>query len=133
MARDALRVETDNRNGITRMALSGELDMATVDVLTNALLNSERDGASAIMLDLRDLTFMDSTGLHVFLRARERSLGNGHRLLFVGASRPVRTVFEIVGMDSVLDEYEAATTLDRFTRNGNGSEGPGKKQVDPHG
>ena len=126
MARQALRVVTDGRNGVTRVALSGELDMATVDVLTNALLNTERDGASAIMVDLRDLTFMDTTGLHVFLRARERSLGNGHNLLFVGASRPVRTVFEIAGMESVLDEHEAVSTLGQFTQDGHASEALGK-------
>ncbi len=132
MARESLRVVTDGRNGITRLALSGELDMATVDVLTNALLDSERDGASAIMLDLRDLTFMDSTGLHAFLQARERSQGNGHSLLFVGASHPVRTVFEIAGMESVLDEHEAVSTLGQFTADGHGAEAPGKPG-DPHG
>ena len=132
MARESLRVVADGRNGITRLALSGELDMATVDVLTNALLNSERDGASAIMLDLRDLTFMDSTGLHAFLRARARSQGNGHSLLFVGASRPVRTVFEIAGVESVLDEHEAVSTLGQFTQDGHGSEMPGKPD-DPYG
>ena len=122
MARDALRVVTDGRNDITRMALSGELDMATVDVLTDALTNCESDGAKVLMLDLRDLTFMDSTGLRAFQQARTRSNENGHRLLFVGVPGRVRAVFEMTGMESVLDEHQTVGTLDRFTRDGNGSE-----------
>jgi anti-sigma B factor antagonist len=129
MASEALRVVTDTRNGITRMGLSGELDMATVDVFTDALTNCESNGGRAIMLDLRDLTFMDSTGLHAFLQARTRSDGNGHRLLFVGASRAVRTVFEIAGMESVLEEHEAVSILDQFTRDGRGAEAPGSRAI----
>ena len=131
MGRDpGLRVVTDARNGITRLALQGELDMATVDVLTQALENFESDGSTAVMLDLRDLTFIDSTGMHAFLRARARSVGNGHRLLFMGATRPVRTVFEIAGMESVLDEHEAVTTLDQFTSQ---RSEPGAPGGDPRG
>jgi anti-sigma B factor antagonist len=126
-----LRVVTDARNGIVRMALSGELDMATVDLFTDALSRCERGGAATVMLDLRDLSFMDSTGLHAFLKARDRSLGNGHRLLFVGASGPVRTIFEVTGVESVLDEHEAVTTLDQFTRQGNEPAAVGKAG-DPH-
>lgn len=127
-----LRVATDARNGITRLALSGELDMATVDLFTDALASCLGDGATAVMLDLRDLSFMDSTGLHAFLQARDRSLGDGHRLLFVGASPPVRMVFEMTGMESVLNEHEAVTTLDQFTRDGHGPEKPAISG-DPHG
>lgn len=130
----AFRVATDTHNGITRLAMSGELDMNTVERLDDALANCLSDGATAVVLDLRDLTFMDSTGLYSFLRARSRSLSNGHRLLFVGATRPVRMVFELAGMDSVLDEHEAVTTLDQFTRDGDGygREMPANSG-DPHG
>ena len=119
----ALQVATDARNGITRLALRGELDMATIDIFTDALTRCEGDGSTALMLDLRDLTFMDATGLHAFLQARDRSVGNGHRLLFVGASSPVRRIFEVTGTESVLEEHEAVTTLDQFTREGHGVEG----------
>jgi anti-anti-sigma factor len=114
------------------MALRGELDMATIDIFTDAVTRCERDGSTALMLDLRDLTFMDATGLRAFLQARDRSLGNGHRLLFVGASIPVRKVFEVTGTESVLEEHEAVTTLDQFTRDGHGAEGL-SKEGDPHG
>ena len=114
MTTEVLRVVTDARDGITKIALSGELDMATVDVLADALTICERDGGKAIMLDLRDLTFMDSSGLRAFLQARARSEENGQSLLLVAPSRPVRKVFEVAGVESLLDEQEAVPTLDQF-------------------
>lgn len=114
------------------MALRGELDMATIGIFTDALARCEGNGSTALMLDLRDLTFMNATGLHAFLQARDRSRGNGHRLLFVGASRPVRRVFEVTGTESILEEHEAVTTLDQFTGDRQTPEGS-PKTGDPHG
>jgi hypothetical protein len=39
-----------------------------------------------VLLDLRDLTFVDSTGLRTFLNAQRRAKDNGHRLALIGAS-----------------------------------------------
>src|SRR5919197_2925709 len=66
---DPLSIRTDRRNGVTRVALEGELDLATVPVLEEHLAAIEHDGMRALVLDLRDLTFVDSSGLHAFLNA----------------------------------------------------------------
>jgi anti-sigma B factor antagonist len=122
------RVTVDTRNDITRLALHGELDMATTPIFTDVLAESECDGTSILMIDLRDLTFMDSTGLHAFCRARDRARGNGHRLLFIGATDRIRSIFELTGMESVLEEHEAVTTLDQFTRRWNGHDEAGERR-----
>ena len=109
-------VTVDDRNNVTRVALRGQLDMATVPEFTKVMTACEREPSSTIMVDLRNVTFMDSTGLHAFLQARDRARGNGHQLRFVGASSSVRRVFEVTGMESVLEEHEAVSTIDRFTR-----------------
>ena len=59
---------TQDANGARRLALRGELDLGTAGRLEQAL--SESDGA--VVLDLRELTFMDSTGVRVLLEAAER-------------------------------------------------------------
>ena len=127
----SILVTIDDRNDITRIAPTGELDMANVPAFEEILRASEKAPGSVIMLDLRDITFMDTSGLHAFLEARDRSRGNGHRLLFVGASPSVRRIFEASGMASVLDEHEAAGTIERFTRSQPASDAPGDPG-DPH-
>jgi anti-sigma B factor antagonist len=117
-AEPSLRVLTDTTDGITRLGLRGELDMASVGHFDHALADCERDGSKVIVVDLQHLTFMDSSGLRAVLRARARSAENGHDLLVVAGSSRVRTIFEVTGMDSVLDEREAVTTLDQFATNG---------------
>ena len=109
-------VEAESRNGIARLALRGELDMQTVDRLSPWLEWAEQDGASAIVLDLRDLTFVDSTGLRAFIQAWGRASTNGHRLLFVGVAGAARQLFEMTGTEYMLDEWASATTLERFVQ-----------------
>jgi anti-sigma B factor antagonist len=106
---------TETRNGVARIALSGKLDVANVPVLKEPLTRFEDDGVSAIMLDLRDLTFIDSAGLHAFLQARGRARANGHRLIFIRAGANTRRVFELTGTQFLIDDQEAVNVLDQFT------------------
>jgi anti-sigma B factor antagonist len=108
----------ESRNGVARVALEGELDVATVPSLSDHLARFEADGVVGIMLDLRDLTFVDCAGLRIFLAARERSKANGHRFILVGASPGARRLFELTGTQFLLDEQEAVSLLDQFTRSG---------------
>jgi anti-anti-sigma factor len=116
-----LIARVESRNGVARIALEGELDIATVPVLEDHLARSE-DGLVDIMLDLRDLTFVDCSGLHIFLAATERSQANGHRFILVGASPAARRLFELTGTQHLLDEQEAVSLLDRFTQGGTAGE-----------
>ena len=109
-------VEVESRNGIARLALRGELDMQTVDRLSPCLERAEQEGTSEIVLDLRELTFVDSTGLRAFIKAWERAGMNGHRLLFVGVMGAARRLFEMTGTEFMLDERRSASTLDRFVQ-----------------
>jgi anti-sigma B factor antagonist len=109
-------VSAESRNGIARIALAGELDAATVPVLDERMAAFEGDGVSAIMLDLRELTFIDSSGLLAFLQARTRAEANGHRLVLVGASPAVRHLFAATRTETLLGDDEVLSVLDQFTR-----------------
>ena len=54
------------------IALSGELDAATVELLEQAIRKAEDEDSKTIFLDLRELSFIDSMGLNVLLEARRR-------------------------------------------------------------
>jgi anti-anti-sigma factor len=116
--RQDLSIQIEARNDVTSVALTGELDMATVPILDHQLAASERDDAKAIVIDLRDLSFIDSSGLHALLRAHRRSETNGHRFLLVGASPIVRRLCEVTGTEFLLDAKGTADVLGRFTSDG---------------
>lgn len=111
-----LTAQVVSRYGVASIALGGQLDTTTVSVLEEHLAYYEDDGVVAIMLDLRDLTYLDTTGLQALLRAKDRARSNGHRLILVGASRPARRVFERTGTQFLMDDQEAMGALERFLR-----------------
>jgi anti-sigma B factor antagonist len=77
------------------LLLTGDLDIASASVLQGAVASVCTDGARELVLDLSQLGFIDSTGLHAILTCR--SLCQEHRceLSVVPGSRQVQRVFEI--------------------------------------
>ena len=113
------RLET--RNGVARLTLSGELDLGTAPALNERLASLGPDGVRAIILDLRELTFIDSTGLHTLIRARWRQERDGRRFVLIEPSRIVRNVFDVAGTNFLLEDPEAASVLRMFTAGETGS------------
>ena len=110
-------------HGVAKISLTGELDMATVPILNEHLATTEESGATAIILDLRDVTFMDSTGLFTCLRARDRAADNGHRFMVVQPSPSTKQLFEMTGTGFLLGD--TAQVLVPST-NGHGAASPVK-------
>jgi anti-sigma B factor antagonist len=90
---------TSERDGdVHVIAVVGELDLATAAGLEAELLNVEAGDATAIVLDLSGLSFMDSTGARLVLQADARSRADSNRLTLRRGSRAVQRVFEISGI-----------------------------------
>jgi anti-sigma B factor antagonist len=113
---DLFGIQVDCRNGVARLALRGELDMATARKLEEHLMVVEQDGVGAVLIDLRDLTFVDSTGLHTFLKAKSRAAENGHRFALVGANGQLKRILEVTATQEEFDEQEGVRLLAQFTR-----------------
>lgn len=75
-----------------KVTLSGELDVLTVTLLNDALASG--NGAGHVTLDITDLTFIDSTGLHAIV-AYARSREPDGTVTLTGAPQHIRRVFEI--------------------------------------
>jgi anti-sigma B factor antagonist len=98
-----LELRTENEHGVSRVAASGELDLATSEQLEEALKRQEQEEPQTLVLDLRGLTFMDSTGLRVVLAADARARDRGGRLVIVRATEEVDRVFRLTRMDDHLE------------------------------
>ena len=82
----------------TGFKLVGELDVATVPKLTKALLEQPIRG-TPVTLDLSELTFVDSCGIHAILAVASSLNGNGP-LVIANPTGTVMRVFEILGLDA---------------------------------
>ena len=70
-----------------RLALTGELDIAGAARVEQELERIEREPPATIVLDLRELAFMDSTGLRVIVAADGRAREQARRLVIVRGTR----------------------------------------------
>ena len=93
---------TEDDRGTPVLALSGELDMATSPPVAQRLSELVAGGTDVI-IDVRDLGFIDSSGLSALIAARQRSNNRGTKLTLRGPSRAVTRVLAITGLDRVFD------------------------------
>ncbi|HEV7460582.1 MAG TPA: STAS domain-containing protein [Solirubrobacteraceae bacterium] len=84
------------------IACGGELDLSTAPQLKWRLVDALEAGATAIVVDLGDVTFMDSTALGVLVGVR-RSLEVGARLAIVCTHPGVLNIFQVSGLDGAFD------------------------------
>lgn len=84
------------------VAVAGELDIATVPCLDQALRRAEAD-AALVVLDLRPLEFIDSSGAHLMLAADRRIRRAGGRLVVVRGGDQVEWFFALIGIDAALE------------------------------
>src|SRR3954466_12977356 len=84
--------------GAVRIALRGELDLAHAYTFDEELRRVEEARPSCVVLDLRELRFLDSCGLARLLAARRRARKSGHRLLLVRGPAAIQRLFALSGV-----------------------------------
>jgi anti-anti-sigma factor len=99
LAEENLAVEARTHRRTALVALRGELDMLTVSKVAEVIdeLEPQPDGVRHLVLDLRGLTFMDSTGLHELLRQNEFARSNRHNLAVVRGTLAIDRLLEVTG------------------------------------
>lgn len=85
-----------------RLVAAGELDATTAPVLREAIEALETGEEPVIVLDLTEVTFIDSSGLQAITSSLRRLRGEGRQLQVAGASRSVRRIFEVTGLADLL-------------------------------
>lgn len=76
----------------------GEIDVATVDLLRDAV-DAESAAGDELMLDLREVAFMDTSGLRYVLELNDRCQRDGCALRLVRGPSAVQRVFEVSGLE----------------------------------
>lgn len=98
-------------NKVVAMSLVGELDIATAPRLESELRRVEGDRPSVLVIDLRQLSFIDSTGLRLLIGADVRAREDGRRMAFVPGPGSVHRVFQLALLDKRFEFVEDPSTL----------------------
>jgi anti-anti-sigma factor len=98
-----LELTTETDGTIVRLALEGELDIASAGQVERELERIERDAPATVVLDLRRLAFMDSTGLRIVVAADARAREQSRRFVVVRGSEAVQRIFRMTRLDERLD------------------------------
>jgi anti-anti-sigma factor len=95
-----LKAGVESVDGTSSVVLDGELDLATVPVAEQAI-NDVDKGVETLVLDLRRLSFLDSSGLRFILATEEAS--GSRRVVIIRGPAQVDRVFELTGTGARLE------------------------------
>ena len=87
------------------VAPSGELDLFTVDEL-KAVLTERPEQCDAVVLDLRGLTFFDTSGMRLVVETLHELAGTGTRFAIVRGTSDVQRLFALARLDERLPFFD---------------------------
>lgn len=99
-------------DGVLRLAIAGEVDLANSDLLTEAISSLITAGHVAeLIIDLDQVTFLDSSGIHALVRGRKLAEAFGIAYLITNPRKTVRQVLDITGVLRLLTEQPQPSLL----------------------
>jgi anti-sigma B factor antagonist len=102
-----VQLETEHHDGVLRIALAGDLDLTTARSVEEQLIELEGgEPSERVVLDLRGLRFIDSTGLSLLINADSRGRKAGRPVTIVSGTGPPRRILETTGLRGRLDIVE---------------------------
>lgn len=96
-------VTTREDRGVMVVAVQGDLDATTSGELWQSVDHLLQEGRRRVVLDLREVKFVDSAGLSTLVRCMKRTRGQGGELQLAGLQSPVKRTFELTRLDRSFD------------------------------
>ena len=100
-----LTIDIEEVNSQAIMTLKGEIDIYTAAKLKKDLNDLVSEQKSDVIVDLKDVTYMDSTGLGTFISALKHSEKAGSKLRLIRANDRLFRLFKVTGLDDVIDVH----------------------------
>ena len=96
------RVEVRKEDRAVVVAVEGELDLASSPTLEQELDRVRDADVDLLIIDLRQLRFMDSTGLHALVKANKRATESGRRFAVVRGGAQIERLLNLTGVGELL-------------------------------
>jgi anti-sigma B factor antagonist len=90
---------------IAVIELAGGVDIYSAPRFKEVLLQGIDDGARQVIVDLTNVTFIDSTGLGVLVSGAKRVRSQGVSFAIVSSTQSIMSIFEITGLDRLYSIY----------------------------
>jgi len=87
------------------LGVEGEIDILTAPEFARSAEQALTDGALELWIDLSQVTFIDSTGIHLLLHVRDRVRELQRRLAVICPIGPIRRALTLTGLDEALPLY----------------------------
>ncbi|WAU82131.1 STAS domain-containing protein [Streptomyces sp. Qhu-G9] len=91
--------------GRVELPVRGEIDLTVKDMLAEAMRSSGGVMPPRVVADFRRVTFMDSSGISVFLTAHQAASDAEGRLRIAGSQEAFPRVLQIIGLDQLIPCY----------------------------
>ena len=101
--------------------LPDELDLEVSSEVVDRLLSTINRVGPHLVVDARDVRFMDSSGINALIRARERAEAMGGSMHLVAAGRRMRRLLEITRLEDVLHRVDTIDAALACLSNGSGT------------
>jgi anti-anti-sigma factor len=98
---NGLGIQSARKGSEHVIALDGDLELANVSAFQTELSHAEAGDCSQIVLDLRRLSFLDSTGIQMLMSAHARASAAGRPIALVVGGGSVHRVLEVSGALSI--------------------------------
>lgn len=98
-----INIEEQNKQAI--MTLKGEIDVYTAPKLKEQLNELVGESEADVLVDLKDVTYMDSTGLGTFVSGLKHAKESGTTLKLIRANERLYRLFKVTGLDHVIDVH----------------------------
>jgi len=103
------------QSGCVHVLLHGPLDLAHAYRFDDALRRLEHEHPDCLVIDLRGLDFLDSTGLSRLVAARRRARRAGRRLVLVRGPKPIQRLFSLVALNEHFETVNDVADLQLAT------------------
>ena len=90
------------------MDVKGRIDVSQAAAFEQALRNVIEDTDRAVIMDLRELTYIGRSGLHVVLMVAKSLDARGAGLALYGPSEEIREMFRIIGFDKIMPVHDTS-------------------------
>jgi anti-sigma B factor antagonist len=100
---ETIKIETELVEETLEVRLIGEFDLQSFDAVDEVLGNAMMGGGHDLLVDLRGVTFIDSSGIRALMRAESRAVAAGRHLRLIKGPENVHRVFVLAGLDTRLD------------------------------
>ena len=94
--------------------LVGEIDLSSAPRVYSLIWQSSMKGSRSLILNLEELDFMDSSGLQILLRLREKLRAKKQDIVLVAPKPQIKKILKLTGFDQLFSFYESVKDAQAF-------------------